>query len=156
MSVGIGFDVHRLKKGRRMVLGGVTIPFDKGPVGHSDGDALLHALIDALLGASGQGDIGEWFPNSDPKHEGADSGSMLARVLEDVGRKWSIVNADLNVIADQPRLGPAKKKIRENIARLLKVDPSRVNVKAKTMEGLGDIGRGRAVMAQAVVELKAK
>lgn len=155
MPVGIGFDVHRLEKGRKMVLGGVSIDFSKGPVGHSDGDVLMHALIDAILGAAGRGDIGEWFPDSDPQFKGADSATLLKRVLKEIEDAWTIVNVDVNVIAEQPKLGPVKRKIRDNLARLMDLKPEQVNVKAKTMEGLGDVGKGDAIMAQAVVELKA-
>ena len=154
MAVGIGFDIHRLEKGRKMVLGGVSIEFDKGPVGHSDGDALLHAVIDALLGAAGWGDIGEWFPDTDEKFRGADSATLVGEVKKQIEKAWTIVNLDVNVMLERPKLGPVKKKIQARIAALLGVKESQVNVKAKTMEGLGDIGRGDAVAAQAVVELR--
>ena len=156
MAVGIGFDLHRLEKGRKMVLGGVSIDFDKGPVGHSDGDALLHAVIDALLGAAGWGDIGEWFPDTDEKFRGADSATLVGEVKKQIEKAWTIVNLDVNVMLERPKLGPVKKKIQARIAALLGVKESQVNVKAKTLEGLGDIGRGDAVAAQAVVELRAR
>jgi 2-C-methyl-D-erythritol 2,4-cyclodiphosphate synthase len=154
VSVGIGFDIHRLRKGLPLVLGGVRIPHSRGLEGHSDGDAVLHALIDALLGATGRGDIGEWFPPGQKRTRGIDSKRMLEEVRRKTFRGWAIENVDLNVIAEEPRLGTRKNRIRASVAKLLRIPASRVNIKAKTMEGLGEIGRGRAIAAQAVVQLR--
>ena len=139
-----------------MILGGVLVDFAKGPESHSDGDAVLHAVIDALLGASGKGDIGEWFPDSDPKYKDANSAKLLEQVKKEIDAAWAVVNVDVNIILEEPKLGPIKGRIRANIAKLLGINFSQVNVKAKSMEGLGDVGEGRALIAQAVVELKAR
>ena len=156
MPVGTGFDIHRLEAGRRMVLGAVEIDHPKGPTGHSDGDVLTHALIDALLGAAGQGDIGERFPDDDPKWKDVASEVLLNKVMDDLSEKWTLVNADLTLFAEEPKIGPYRREIRERLAELLRVEPARVNVKAKTMEKLGPIGAGEAIAAQAVVELLLK
>jgi len=149
LRIGLGFDVHRLARGRRFVLGGVEIPHPAGPAGHSDGDPLLHALIDALLGATGGGDIGDRFPDADPRWKGADSRDLVEAVWRPLRRAgWRVVNVDATVVAERPKLGPWKRRIAGAIARLLGVDPSRVCVKAKTMERLGAIGAGKAIAAQ--------
>lgn len=150
MAVGIGFDIHKLVKGRALLLGGIKIPYKKGLQGHSDGDVVLHAVIDALLGAAGSGDIGEHFPDTDPKNKGISSEVMLKEVLKQVTQDWEIESVDVNIIAEEPRLGAKKDEIRENLGRLL---AARVNVKAKTMNGLGPVGKGEAIAAQAVVQL---
>lgn len=150
MAVGIGFDIHKLVKGRVLVLGGVRIPHPKGLHGHSDGDVVLHAVIDALLGAAGGGDIGEYFPDTDPKTRGMASEAMLKKVLQQITRDWEIESVDVNILAEEPKLGAKKGEIRENLGRLL---AARVNVKAKTMNGLGPVGKGQAIAAQAVVQL---
>ncbi|HVJ86780.1 MAG TPA: 2-C-methyl-D-erythritol 2,4-cyclodiphosphate synthase [Caulifigura sp.] len=150
--IGLGHDCHRLAPGKPLVIGGVTIPHDTGPVAHSDGDVLLHALTDALLGAAGMGDIGEWFPDNDPQYAGADSGILLAKVLDRIRDDgWSIVNIDCTVHAQRPKLSPFKKQVAQRIAELLEIEPELVNVKAKTGEKVGPVGREEAITADAVV-----
>lgn len=151
ISVGIGYDIHRLATGRGLRIGGVSIPYAKGCLGHSDADVLLHAVCDALLGAAGAGDIGELFPDSDPQYKDVDSRKLLAQVgrllLE---RGLRIVNIDAVVIAEEPKLAPFKEKMRMEIAGTLGMAKSQVNVKAKTSEGLGELGRSEAIAAYAV------
>jgi len=155
VRIGIGFDIHRLVEGRSLILGGVTIPHSKGLLGHSDADVLLHALCDALLGAVGAGDIGTYFPDTDPQWKGADSRLFVEKALELVGRKGlKISNVDLIVMAEQPKLSPHRKAIEQGIAQVLRVKADRVNVKARTMEGLGPIGSNEAMAATAVVLLE--
>jgi 2-C-methyl-D-erythritol 2,4-cyclodiphosphate synthase len=154
MPVGHGWDVHRLVPGRRFVLGGVEIDHPKGPLGHSDGDVLLHAVIDALLGAAGLGDIGARFPDSDPRWKDASSDVLLADVMKDVGASWRVVNLDATVIAERPKLAPHRAAIQAKLAAGL--GTSSVNVKAKTAEGLGPVGAGDAIECHAVVELQKK
>jgi len=150
--VGEGWDVHRLAAGRRLVLGGVEIPFDRGELGHSDGDVLLHALVDALLGAAALGDIGAHFPPSDARWKDADSLELLARALGLVAAEgWSVVNVDSTVILERPRLRPHVEAIRARMASALDIEAGRVSVKAKTAEGLGPVGSGEAVEARALV-----
>jgi len=157
MRVGIGYDIHKLVKGRRLVLGGVEILFAKGLLGHSDADVLLHAICDALLGAIGEGDIGEYFPDTDPKYKDIDSSRLLEKVVGLVETKgYTINNIDSIVIAQEPKLGQHKEKIRETISGILKIDGARVNIKAKTNEGLGDIGKARAIAAYAVATVNKK
>ncbi len=154
MRIGIGSDLHRLEAGRRLVLGGVEVDDARGPVAHSDGDALLHAIIDAMLGAAGLGDIGDHFPDSDPQYRGADSRRLLrtaAGLLADRGLR--VTQVDATVLLERPKLGPHKQSMREHIAADLDLPAGAVNVKAKTNEGLGPIGRGEAVAAEAVVLL---
>ena len=152
--VGTGFDLHRLEAGRRFVLGGVEIPFEKGPAGHSDADALLHALADALLGAAGLDDLGTLFPDSDPRWKGVASGRLLAEVLERVrGAGWSVVNVDAVVLLERPKIAARRGEIRANLARLLEISADRVNFRGKTMESLGPIGSGEALAASAVALL---
>jgi 2-C-methyl-D-erythritol 2,4-cyclodiphosphate synthase len=154
LRVGLGHDIHRLAPGRKFVLGGVAIDFEFGPVGHSDADVLLHAVTDALLGAAGLGDIGEWFPDTDPKWSGADSTKLLAEALAEVRRKgWHIANLDCTIFAQRPKLMPHKSAIRRRLAELMDIAADAVNVKAKTGEEVGPIGRGEAVAADAVVLL---
>lgn len=146
--IGQGFDLHRLETGRPLMLGGLEIPFDKGPLGHSDGDVVLHALTDALLGAAGLGDIGEWFPPSDPQWAGADSAKLLATVMSRLKADgWQIENADITILLEAPKLSPYKGALKARIAELLEITPDQVSVKAKTMEGLGAIGRSDALAA---------
>ena len=153
--VGIGYDFHRLVAGRKLILGGVDIPFSKGLAGHSDGDVLTHAICDALLGAAALGDIGQHFPDSDPQWKDASSLGLLARVVELLTKKsFRIINVDAVVVAQEPRLAPHFAAIREKLARALAVEPEYVNVKAKTTEGLDAIGRGEAIAAQAVALLE--
>lgn len=154
MRVGEGWDVHALVPGRPLVLGGVRIPFDRGLLGHSDADALLHAITDALLGAAGLGDIGRHFPDTDERFRGADSSKLLAEAAQRVrAQGWQIGNVDSTVVAQAPRLAPHIDAMREGVARALGIEPARVNVKAKTAEKLGPVGQGQAIEARAVVLL---
>ena len=154
MRVGSGFDVHAFGPGDSVVLGGVRIAHTHGIVAHSDGDVVLHALCDALLGAAGLGDIGQHFKDSDPQWRGADSRGFVTAVLALVrARGLSVVNADLTVIAQAPRVGAHREAMRTLIAQLLGVEPLRVNIKATTTEGLGFLGRAEGIAAQAVVLL---
>jgi 2-C-methyl-D-erythritol 2,4-cyclodiphosphate synthase len=149
--VGIGHDKHRLEPGGPLRLGGVTVPHDKHAVGHSDADALLHAVTDALLGAASLGDIGELFPDNDAAHRGADSARMLAAVCDRLrGQNWRIVNVDCIVFLERPKLGHHKSAMRMRIAELLEIPAHDVGVKAKTGEGLDSVGREEAVAAQCV------
>ena len=154
MRIGSGFDVHAFGPGDSIVLGGVRIPHTRGVVAHSDGDVVLHALCDAMLGAAGLGDIGQHFSDKDSRWRGADSGRFVASVLGMLReRGLEVVNADLTVIAESPRLAPHRAAIRGAIARLLQVAEERVNIKATTTEGLGFLGRAEGIAAQAVVSL---
>jgi 2-C-methyl-D-erythritol 2,4-cyclodiphosphate synthase len=154
---GIGTDVHRLVEGRKLMLGGVQIPFAMGLLGHSDGDVVLHAVADALLGAAGLGDIGTFFPDNDPKYKDADSKGFLLAVKEKLTeKKWEVVNVDVTIHAEQPRLEAFKGQIKRVIAGLLQIDFNAVNVKAKTNNGLGEIGEGTAIAATAVAMLRKK
>ncbi len=155
MRVGIGYDYHRLVEGRKLVLGGVEIPFGKGLAGHSDGDVLTHALCDALLGAAGLGDIGQHFPDSDPQWKDADSIQFLARVVDLLGEKsLRVAQVDCIVLAQEPKLAPHFAPMRERLAKTLGIEQEQVNVKAKTTEGLEAIGRSEAMAAQAVALLQ--
>lgn len=152
---GIGYDLHRTEPGGRLVLGGVEIPAAFGLAGHSDADVVLHALCDALLGAAGLGDIGEWFPDNDPQHRGADSRTFLPPVLARLRADgWAIENVDVVVHAERPKLTPHKPALRRSIAELLGIDPSRVSVKATTNEGLDAVGRGEALACLATALLR--
>ena len=154
MLVGIGYDVHRLVKGRRLVLGGVEIDSPLGLDGHSDADVVIHAVCDAVLGAAALGDIGEHFPDSDPKWENVSSKVLLEHVVSLAGEKGlKANNLDVVIIAQVPKLGRKKLEMRDVMARLLGISPDRVNVKATTTEGLDDIGEGKGIAAQAVVSL---
>ena len=151
MRVGQGFDVHRLVAGRKLMVGGVEIAHDKGLLGHSDADVLLHAICDALLGAASLGDIGKHFPDSDERYKGIDSRKLLrevAQLLRDRGRR--VVNVDATIIAEAPRMAPHIPKMVANIANDLAIEPHYVNVKAQTSEGLGFVGRGEGIAAEAV------
>jgi 2-C-methyl-D-erythritol 2,4-cyclodiphosphate synthase len=153
--VGQGFDSHRLVAGRRLVLGGVPVEHERGLEGHSDGDVLLHAVASALLGALGEGDLGTWFPSSDPALAGIASGGLVSRVMERVrARGLAIGNLDATVIAQVPRLAPHREKMAAAIADLLGVAPDRVNVKITSTDRLGAIGRGEGIAASAVVLLE--
>ena len=155
MRIGQGYDVHRLTAGRRLVLGGVDIPFDRGLLGHSDADVLVHAIMDALLGAAALGDIGKLFPDSDPAYTGADSLALLKIVAQRVREAgFEIENVDSTVLAQAPKLAPHILRMRENIAAALAVDPAAVSVKATTEEGLGFTGTGEGIAAQAVALLR--
>lgn len=151
MRIGHGYDVHRLTEGRKLILGGVEIPFELGLLGHSDADVLLHAVSDALLGAAALGDIGRHFPDTDPKYKGADSMRLLERVVELLGEKGFIVNnIDCTVIAQKPKLAPFIVQMKSNIARVCGIESDRVNVKATTEEKLGFTGRLEGISAHAV------
>jgi 2-C-methyl-D-erythritol 2,4-cyclodiphosphate synthase len=154
LRIGHGFDVHRFRRGRKLILGGVEIPYDKGLAGHSDADAVLHALIDALLGAMAEGDIGTHFPDRDPAYKVVASGKLLAQVLRIMRRKrFNLVNADVTVVAERPKLSPYYLRIRKNVAALCNIAESRISVKATTTEKLGWTGQGKAVAVTAVVLL---
>ncbi len=154
MRIGIGYDVHRFQPGRPLVLGGVTIPGETGLGGHSDADVLIHAVIDAMLGAAGLGDIGQHFPPDDPEYAGAVSRDLLVRTLYRLTEAgFGVESLDSTVIAERPRLAPHSEAMRECIAGTLNLPPSRVNVKATTNEGIGAIGRGEGIAAMAVVLL---
>jgi len=154
---GIGTDIHRLVEGRKLMLGGIYVPYPAGLAGHSDGDVALHAVIDALLGAGGMGDIGTLFPDTDSKWKDADSKELVLIVKEQLEeKKWEVVNIDLIIHAQQPRLEPVKGQIKRCIAGLLEIDFTAVNVKAKTTEMLGDVGAGEAIAATAIALLRKK
>ncbi len=154
MRIGEGWDVHALVPGRPLVIGGVAIPHTQGLLGHSDADVLLHAIIDALLGAAGLGDIGRHFPDTDPRFKGADSATLLAEVARRVrAAGWRIGNVDSTVVAQAPRLAPHIDAMVTRIATVLEVAPQQVNVKAKTAERLGPVGQGASIEARAVVLL---
>ena len=151
MKIGQGFDVHALEAGRKLVIGGVEIPHDRGLVGHSDADVLLHAICDALLGAAGLGDIGTHFPDSDARYRGIDSRELLRAVGALLAsRKLRVVNIDTTIIAEAPKMAPHIPRMRQNIASDLGIDAADVNVKAKTAERLGALGRGEGIAAEAV------
>jgi 2-C-methyl-D-erythritol 2,4-cyclodiphosphate synthase len=151
---GIGYDLHRLEPARKLVIGGVTLPFEKGTLGHSDGDALSHAICDALLGAAGLGDIGTHFPDSDPRWKGVSSLIFLEqtrKMLDEKGLR--IQHIDATVILERPKLGPHFPAMRVALANSLGVEAAQINLKAKTNEGVGEIGRGEAIAAQAIATL---
>jgi 2-C-methyl-D-erythritol 2,4-cyclodiphosphate synthase len=153
--VGIGFDSHRLAAGRRLVIGGVEIPYERGLEGHSDSDVLAHSVIDALLGAAGIGDIGEHFPDTDERWRDADSMQLLASVVERVHADgFEVVNVDCTVVMEAPKLLPYKAAIRERLAAVLGIELARANVKASTGEGMGFVGRGEGVATLAVAGLR--
>ena len=155
--VGHGFDVHRLQRGRKLILGGVEIPHPYGLVGHSDADVLLHALMNALLGAIGKGDIGMHFPDTDPRYKEISSAKLMKRVLrlvEETG--FRMVNGDVTVVAQKPRLAPFYPQIRRRLARLLGISQDAVNIKAATTEQLGWLGKGQGMAAMAVVLLESR
>jgi 2-C-methyl-D-erythritol 2,4-cyclodiphosphate synthase len=154
---GIGTDIHRVVDGRKLMLGGVYVPYPAGLAGHSDGDVALHAVIDALLGASGMGDIGALFPDTEDRWKNADSKELLFIVRDRLEeKKWEVVNVDLTIHAEEPRLEPVKGQIKRCIAGLLGIDFTSVNVKAKTNEGIGEIGAGHAIAATAITLLRKK
>ena len=154
MRVGQGFDVHALVMGRKLIIGGVTIPFDKGLDGHSDADVLLHAITDALLGAAGLGDIGRHFPDSDPKYQGADSRVLLREAANKVREAgYAVVNVDCTIIAQAPKMAPHIPEMVKRIAADIGILASQINVKAKTTERLGFTGRGEGIAAEAVALL---
>ncbi len=154
MRIGHGYDVHRLVDDRKLIIGGVEIPWEKGLLGHSDADVLLHAIADALLGALAMGDIGKHFPDTDPAFKGADSMNLLTHVVGLVKEKgYQVGNLDATIIAQRPKMAPHIQKMRENIARVCFVEVDRINVKATTEEGLGFTGRQEGISAHAVVLL---
>ncbi len=155
MKIGIGYDVHRFEEGRRLILGGVEIPYVKGLLGYSDGDVVLHAVSDAILGALGLGDIGQHFPDTDPANKGIASSQILKKVREALeAAKMRVGNVDVVVIAEEPKIYPFKAKMVEMISGVLKIDKGLVNIKATTNEGVGAIGRLEAVASYAVVALQ--
>jgi 2-C-methyl-D-erythritol 2,4-cyclodiphosphate synthase len=155
LRIGHGFDVHRFQRGRKLILGGVEIDHPSGLAGHSDADVLLHALMNAILGAMGKGDIGVYFPDSDKRYKGISSEKLLAQVLAMMRRqRFTIVNADATLVAQQPRLAPYYDRIRKNVSTLLKIPSERFNIKAGTAEKLGDLGRAKGIAATAVVLLR--
>ena len=157
MRVGLGHDTHRLEEGRPLLLGGVRVPYPRGLAGHSDADVVLHAVTDALLGAAGLGDIGDAFPDTDPAWHGADSRLFLRDALERLNRAgWAVVNVDVIVFAQEPKLGPLKAAIRGSLAGLLGLPEGAVNVKAKTGERVGHIGRSEAIACQTVALIDRK
>ena len=157
MRIGIGYDIHRLVDERKLFLGGIEIPYVKGLVSHTDGDVVLHAIADAILGALALGDIGQHFPDSDPSYHNMSSGAILQRVaLILAERNFVIGNIDTSIIAEEPKIHPFKEKMVEKIANILGVDRSKINVKATTNEGVGSIGRGDAIAAYAVAILEPK
>jgi 2-C-methyl-D-erythritol 2,4-cyclodiphosphate synthase len=157
MRIGHGYDVHCLVAGRKLILGGVDIPWEKGLLGHSDADVLLHAISDAILGAIGEGDIGRHFPDTDPRYKGADSLMLLGHVMRLADAKgYGLGNVDATVVAQRPKLAPHIPRMRENIAAVLGADIDQINVKATTTEELGFAGRGEGIAAYAVVFLEKK
>lgn len=155
MRVGIGYDVHKLTEGRELILGGVKIPYEKGLLGHSDADVLVHAVMDALLGAAALGDIGKHFPDSDNKYKGISSLKLLGYVGSLLEEKYyTIENIDATIIAQRPKMSAYIDKMRENIASVLKIDKEQISVKATTEEGLGFTGTGEGISAQAICLLK--
>ena len=154
IKTGLGYDSHRLVKGRPLVLGGVKISFEKGLLGHSDADVVLHAVIDALIGGAGLGDIGTLYPDSDPRWKGADSLRLLEEARKRLGRRLAVQNVDVTLLAEAPRIGPYKNRMRAKIARALKISVDQVNVKAKTNEGMGFVGRREGLAAIAVCSLQ--
>ena len=155
MRVGIGFDLHPFGEGRPLILGGVKIPSEKGLLGHSDADCLTHALCDALLGALGKGDLGSHFPDTDPRYKGISSLLLLEEVVKMARREgWEVENVDATIVAQGPRLAPYLSQMEERIARTLRVEPGKVNVKATSPEALGALGREEGIGALAVVLLR--
>ncbi|WHY86434.1 2-C-methyl-D-erythritol 2,4-cyclodiphosphate synthase [Neobacillus novalis] len=155
--IGQGFDVHQLTEGRPLIIGGITIPYEKGLLGHSDADVLLHTVSDACLGAIGEGDIGKHFPDTDPNFKDADSAKLMEHVWQLVKDKgYELVNADCTIIAQKPKMAPYIEQMRARIAELLEAAPEQINVKATTTEKLGFTGRGEGVASQVVVLLKKK
>jgi 2-C-methyl-D-erythritol 2,4-cyclodiphosphate synthase len=152
--IGLGYDIHRLVVGRKLILAGVTITYPRGLLGHSDGDVILHAVCDALLGACSLEDIGALFPDTSPETKGMDSMLILVEVMRRIAPRYRVVNIDINCICEKPKLSPFRDNMVANIAQGCMIDASQVSVKFKTNEGLGDIGKGDAIAAQAVVLLE--
>lgn len=157
IRIGHGYDLHRIVPDRALVLGGVHIPWDRGLLGHSDADVLLHAVTDAVLGALALGDIGRWFPDTDPRWRGADSADLLRQVLADPRvQPWRLGNLDATIQAERPKLAPHMDAIRQSLATLFGAEVAAISVKAKTMEGTGAIGQGEAMAAHAVILLESR
>lgn len=156
MRFGIGYDVHPFEAGRRLVLGGVEIPAERGLAGHSDADVLLHAVMDGLLGAAGLDDIGVHFPPTDERWRDADSRQLLALVVDMLEGRWRIVNVDVTLIAEEPKIGPWRRQIRESLARSLGLPVEQANIKATTNEHLGFVGRGEGIAAIAVAAIESR
>jgi 2-C-methyl-D-erythritol 2,4-cyclodiphosphate synthase len=157
MRIGIGYDIHRLVEERKLFLGGVEVPYVKGLLGHSDGDVILHAIADALLGAIAMGDIGQHFPNTDPDYKGIASSQIVKKVMQLVAeKKYRVNNVDTVVIAEEPKIMPFKDRMADSIAGALGIDRANVNIKATTNEGVGAMGRSEAIAAYAVVTLVEK
>jgi 2-C-methyl-D-erythritol 2,4-cyclodiphosphate synthase len=155
VRIGLGYDAHAFAEGRALILGGLAIPHDKGLLGHSDGDVLLHAISDAILGAAGLPDIGVYFPNSDKSIEGIESGRILARAVELVrSNGFEIVNVDAVVVCEEPKIQPHREEMQQSVARIMTVDAARVNVKGKTTEGLGFTGKKEGIESYAVCLLE--
>lgn len=155
MRVGLGYDVHKLVEDRKMILGGVEIPYEKGLLGHSDADVLLHAIMDALLGAAALGDIGKHFPDTDPAYKGISSIKLLEHVGKLIEEKLYVIgNIDATIIAQRPKMAPHIEQMRENVAAALKIDVDQVNIKATTEEGLGFTGSGEGISSQAIASLE--
>ena len=157
VRVGIGYDLHRLEAGRKLIVGGIELPFDKGPMGHSDGDVVAHAMVDALLGAAGLGDIGTHFPDTDPKWKNANSLIFLEHTRKLLDEKrFAIEHVDVVVILERPKLGPHFPKMREVLAKSLGVDAEKIHLKAKTNEGVDAVGRGEAIASHVVATLASR
>lgn len=155
MRVGMGYDVHKLTENRDLILGGVNIPWEKGLLGHSDADVLIHAVMDALLGAAALGDIGKHFPDTDPAYKGISSVKLLTHVMELLGRNhFSVGNVDAVIIAQKPKMAPHIPQMRKNLAQAMGVEENRINIKATTEEGLGFTGRGEGIASQAICLLE--
>lgn len=150
LKVGTGYDIHRLEQGRKLMIGGIEIPHDKGPVGHSDGDVLIHAIIDAILGACSLGDIGYYFPDDDPQYKDAASRELLERLQTKISKMGRIEHIDTTVVIEKPKLAPHIEPMRQTIAAVLKIPVDKISIKAKTAEGLGPVGEESAVEAHAV------
>jgi 2-C-methyl-D-erythritol 2,4-cyclodiphosphate synthase len=154
MRIGIGNDIHRLVAGRALVLGGIELDSPVGLLGHSDADVVIHALIDAMLGAAGLGDIGEHFPDTDPAYQGIRSTELLTKTVELIRTAgFTVNNIDIIIMAQEPKLGPHKRAMRQRLAEMIGLDPAQVNIKAKTAEGLGPVGQRQAIAAWAAVTL---
>lgn len=154
MRIGMGFDMHQFVSGRRLIIGGVEIPFEKGLLGHSDADVLTHAVCDALLGAAGLGDIGQHFPDTDSAWAGIASLKLLEHVHEMIAEDWMIANLDATVMAQAPKIDPYRKAMGLRLAAVLGISPGQINIKATTTEGLGPVGRGEGIAAQCIVLLQ--
>lgn len=155
LKAGIGYDIHRLVAGRKLYLGGTAVPFTKGLLGHSDGDVVIHAVIDAMLGAMGEGDIGRLFPDTDPKYKGIRSVELLKAVMVRLAKKkYRLVNIDTVIVAESPKLSPYINNMKRVLTPILKLEKENLGIKAKTNEGLGPVGQGKAMAAWAIVLLE--